>query len=358
MTLSSLRVATAPWDLSEPSALGFPANLAEKLEAGRVSGLLRGLHSVLVLREGKLLLERYYEGPDEDWGQSLGKVSFDAGTLHDLRSVTKSIVSLLYGIALERGLVPPPEAPLLEQFSEYDDLAADPERQALTVEHVLTMTLGLKWDEGRSYRDPENHEIAMERAEDRYRFVLERAVVAPPGSRWTYSGGCSALLGGLIARGTSQPLDAFATEALFAPLGITDFAWARGPDGIHSAASGLRLTPRDLARIGQLVLDEGRWEGRQLVPEAWLRASHQAAIATGDGLEYGRQWFLGEDYVHAFRERRRWIGAFGNGGQRLMILPSAQLLMVATAGNYNSPIDWVYPMRIWREILLDNLLTV
>ncbi len=354
---SSLPDATLaePFSKAAPEDLGFAGDLGDKLEAGRYSGLLRGLHSVLVMRAGQLLLERYYEGPDEDWGHQLGRVVFDAETLHDMRSVTKSIVNLLYGVALERGLVAPPEAPLLEQFPDYEDLAADPERAALTIEHALTMSLGLKWNEGMSYRDPANHEIAMEKAEDRYRFVLDRPVVAPPGSRWTYSGGCSALLGGLIARGAGKPLDRFAIEALFEPLGITDFGWAQGPDGIHSAASGLRLRPRDLAKIGLLVLNGGRWDGRQLVPKDWLEASHRPAIATGDGLEYGRQWFLGADYVPAFGEKQRWIAAFGNGGQRLMIMPSAELLMVVTAGNYNSPIDWVYPMRIWREILLANL---
>src|SRR5262249_3781630 len=161
-----------------------------------------------------------------------GRVSFGAETLHDLRSVTKSIVGLLYGIALERGLVPPPEAPLLPSFPEYPDLAADPQRMRLTVGHALPMTLGLAWDEiDRPYTDPANSEIAMENAADRYRFVLERPIVAEPGTRWTYSGGAVALIGALIARGAGKPLPEFAREALFEPLGISAFDWAAGQDG-------------------------------------------------------------------------------------------------------------------------------
>ena len=149
-------------------------------------------------------------------------------TLHDLRSVTKSIVGLLYGIALDRGLVPPPDAPLLAQFPEYSDLAADPRRARLTIAHALTMTLGMEWDEQRPYTDPANSEIAMENAPDRNRFILERPFVAAPGERWIYSGGAVALIGDLIAKGTGRTLPDFARQALFAPLGITTFEWAEG----------------------------------------------------------------------------------------------------------------------------------
>jgi CubicO group peptidase (beta-lactamase class C family) len=181
---------------------------------------------------------------------------FGPDTLHDLRSVTKSIVGLLYGIALDRGLVPPPEAPLLAQFPEYPELATDPQRARLTILHALTMTLGMEWDEQRPYTDPANSEIAMERAPDRYRYILERPFVAAPGERWIYSGGAVALLGHLIAKGAHTTLPEFARQALFAPLGITTFEWAEGADGVASAASGLRLRPMDLLRIGKLDLDQ------------------------------------------------------------------------------------------------------
>ncbi len=111
----------------------------------------------------------------------LGTVTFGPDTLHDLRSVTKSVVGLLYGIALDRRLVPPPDAPLLAQFPEYPDLAADPARALLTVENALTMTMGFAWDEQRPYTDPANSEIAMENAPDRYRYILDQPIVAAAG---------------------------------------------------------------------------------------------------------------------------------------------------------------------------------
>ena len=122
----------------------------------------------------------------------MGKVAFQADTLHDLRSVSKTIVGLLYGIALADGKVPPPDAPLLASFPEYADLAADPARNRWTIHHVLTMTMGTDWDElGVPYSDPTNSEIAMDTAPDRYRFVLGAPVVMEPGKRWIYNGGAT-----------------------------------------------------------------------------------------------------------------------------------------------------------------------
>jgi CubicO group peptidase (beta-lactamase class C family) len=358
----SVATGGAAWPAARPEDAGFAPDLLDKLDAGIRSGLLGGLHAVLVTRNDRLVLERYCQGADQDWGQPLGTVTFGPDTLHDLRSVTKSIVGLLYGIALDRHLVPPPEAPLLAQFPEYADLAADPARALLTVENALTMTMGFSWDEQRPYSDPANSEIAMETAPDRYRYILEQPIVAPAGKRWIYSGGAVALLGALIARGAEAKLQAFAQHALFAPLGIDAFEWAEGKDGIASAASGLRLRPRDLLRIGALVLANGQWDGQQIISRAWLETSFKPVIATSGGnlggIDYGRLWYLGEGAAPAFAEPRRWAGAFGNGGQRLWLMPDAGLAVAILCGNYNAPDQSATPSRIWREILLANLLRV
>ena len=127
--MSFASTAAAParhWKTAKPEEVGFVADLSERLEAGIRSGLLRDLHAVVVARSDRIVLERYYEGEDESWGRPIGRVAFGPDTLHDLRSVTKSVVGILYGIALDRGLVPPPEAPILSGFPEYADLAADP----------------------------------------------------------------------------------------------------------------------------------------------------------------------------------------------------------------------------------------
>lgn len=348
LTMPSLVAAT-----EAPS--GFSTDFADKFDAGIRSGLLRDVHSVLVWRAGNLVLERYYTGPDEAWGTPLGAVTFGPDTLHDLRSVTKSVVGLLYGIALDRGMVPPPDAPLLAQFPQYPDLAVDPQRARLTVANVLNMTLGMEWDEQRPYTDPANSEIAMENAPDRYRFILSRPIVEEPGKHWIYSGGDVALLGALIAKGSGTTLPEFARQALFEPLGIASFEWAKGRDGVASAASGLRLRPRDLLRIGQLVLAGGEWDGARIVSRAWLDASFKPVVDIGDGRQYGRLWYIARDVTPALSGPRRWIAGFGNGGQRLYLMPDADLAAVMFFGAYNTPDQWIAPSRIWREIVLASL---
>lgn len=334
---------------------GFDPMIGRKLVAGVESGLLRHLHVVLAERGGETVLESYGKGADEDWGRPIGDVEFGPETLHDLRSITKSIVSLLYGIALERGLVPRIDAPLLSEFSGYPDLAADPARMERTIEHALTMSLGMDWDETKPYTDPENSEIAMELAPDRYRYILERDLVAEPGTRWIYSGGATALIGRIIEIGTGQTLPEFARNVLFDPLGIETFKWSAGRDGTHSPASGVRLTAPDLLKIGRLVLNDGVWEGRSVVPEAWLRASLRPVLATGEGVDYGYFWFCGKAPVSALGGPVSWFGGFGNGGQRLFVCPQADVAAVIYSGNYNNWMAWIPPTRVWLEIILANL---
>jgi CubicO group peptidase (beta-lactamase class C family) len=308
-----------------PEQVGFAADLADRLDTVRGAGLLANVHSIVAARGGQVFLERYFAGVDSLRAKPLGVVHFTAETPHDLRSVSKSMVGLLYGIARGAGRVPPPEAPLLAQFPAYADLGADPDRQRLTVGHALSMTLGTAWDElSLPYSDPRNSEIAMDRAEDRCRFVLERPIVEPPGQRWIYNGGATAVLAHLIAAGTGQTLESFAQEALFTPLGITGATWHQGRDGVASAASGLRLRPQDLARIGALLLSQGRWNDRQLIPADWLRQAFTAAVSLPDGRRYGYHWYLGAVPMDDRVGGVHWeptVSAVGNGGQRLFLVP-------------------------------------
>lgn len=161
-----------------------------------------------------------------------------------------------------------------------------------TVAEVVAGT-GLEWREQVPYDSPANGEIAMMLAPDRWRYVLERPVVEPPGTRWNYSGGASELIGWLVARGTGVPLPEYARDVLFDPLGIGAFEWMAGHDGVASSASGLRLTPRDLARIGQAVLAGGRWRGRQVIPASWLDRALRPRVETAWGDGYGYQWYRG-----------------------------------------------------------------
>lgn len=314
--------------------------LEDQLRAAVEAGELPGLHSTVVDLNGTRLAEVYFTAEDEIWGRPIGPHEHGPDTLHDLRSVTKSIVGLLYGMALAEGKVPAPDQPLLAQFPDYADLHDGGARDRILIEHALTMQMGTDWNEDLPYSDPRNSEIAMERAQDRYRYVLDRPMVSDPGERWTYNGGAVALLGKLIADGTGMPLEAYAQARLFAPLGIEQFEWSKGADGVASAASGLRLTARDLAKIGALVANDGAHDGVQIVPQDWLAQSLQAKATLNGGIGYGYLWYL------AGSPPTQVAIAVGNGGQRLSVQPNAGLVVATYCGRYNDPNSWQTSLKV------------
>ena len=157
-----------------------------------------------------------------------------------------------------------------------------------------------------------------------------------------------------------RTLQEFAREALFEPLGISHTEWERGSDGEAIAASGLRLRLRDLARIGVMVLNGGQWNGRPVVPAAWLAASFAPAVSIPDGRRYGYQWYLGAVPMDDGAGGVRWeetVSAIGNGGQRLFLLPGLDLVVAVTAGNYDAPDQWRPPLAILRDVLLPAMRT-
>jgi CubicO group peptidase (beta-lactamase class C family) len=366
-------LAAAPfeWRKILPSDAGFASDLEARLDKLIADKRAWGLHSVLVVRGRRIVLERYFEADDSNWGQPLGVVHFGPDTLHNLYSVTKSVVALVYGVALAEGKVPPPSAPLYAQFPEYEDLvAADERRKQQTIAHALSMSLGARWNEiGLAYDSPANDEVGMELAKDRYRFVLERPVIGTPGKRWQYSGGATALLGRLIAKGTGRSLHDYARAVLFDPIGLGGTEWVTSKDtwvfrqsgtgdGEPIAASGLRMTPRDLARVGQLVLDNGTADGRQVVPAGWLAECFVPRVSVNELQRYGYQWYLGDmEFLAGGTVRlEHWVGCAGNGGQRLYVMPDLDLIIVVTAGNYSEPEQWIPPIRVVREVVLPSVL--
>jgi CubicO group peptidase (beta-lactamase class C family) len=328
---------------------GALAKLADAIRAGKYSNI----HGLLVVRSGKLVAEEYFSGDDERRGQKLGNVRFDAGTLHDLRSVTKSVTSALFGIAVASGAIRDLDAPVLSYFPEYQDLRT-PERLQIRLRDLLSMASGLEWDEAsRPYGDPLNSETAMDAASDRCRYVLSRPIAARPGEKFRYSGGDTLLLAAVIERATKLRLDKYAEQVLFGALGIERYEWISYPDGTPIAASGLRLLPRDIAKFGLLYLQRGQWHGTQVVPESWVKASATAQVRVSDrpfGFQnYGYQWWLGAARNEAHTP---WIMAVGHGGQRIMLIPSLDLVLVMTAGMYGNRAQ----TDITFEILLDGVL--
>src|SRR5262249_7517747 len=261
------------WPVAAPESVGLTSAtlcpMVEWLNASKESNV----HAVLVVRHGTLVFEHYFSGSDEAWGRPLGNVAFGPDVRHDERSATKSIVALLLGIAIDRGLIKSIDEPVLSFFPEYADLRT-PDKDRITLRHLITMSGGLEWHElDIPYTSAANSEIRMELAGDPYRFALEQPVVGPPGGVWKYNSGATELVAAVLKKAAGKPVDDFARELLFAPLGITDVEWPRYTNGNAIAGGALRLRPRDLAKFGQLVLQRGVWEGTQVVAASWIDAA-------------------------------------------------------------------------------------
>jgi len=323
------------WITASPESVGLDGARLCGISA-RLKEMEADVHSVVIVRHGKLVFEQYFPGYDEPWGQVGAPHEFDASTRHDMRSASKSVVSLLVGIAIDRKLIASADQPALKFFPEYADVKS-PGWDQITLRHLLTMSSGLQWDENRGWNDPKNDEPHLGSEADPIRYVLSKPVAKPPDARWTYNGGSTDLLGNILERVSGKPLEAFAREVLFQPLGITNLEWMNYPkNGKVSAASGLRLRPRDAAKIGQLVLNHGAWDGKQIVAADWVEQSIKPrfqAIGYFSGLFfYGQQWWLGRSIVDG--SEVKWIAAMGSGGQRVFIVPDRDLVVMTTSGLY------------------------
>ena len=322
-----------PQSLS-PTAAGFDEDLLHACTAD-FAGASTNFHSLLIERGGQLVSEQYRRGHDKPLADGVERMTtFDACTRHDIRSISKTITALLWGIADAQGKTPPLETPVLTLYPELKHLAGEG-REKITLGHLLTMTNGLDWNEEGNYGSLLNDEFGLYWHSSQARYLFSRKLVHPPGVHFTYCGANTAVLAEILVRSVATPLAAYAEKVLFAPLGITDWLWVNDYRGRPLAFAGLELRPRDLLRIGRLALDGGKAGAVQVVPEAWIKASLMARVHTDDGLDYGYFWWLGE--VDAIGAARRYAAGFGNGGQRIFIVPDLDLAVAITAGNYNLP---------------------
>ena len=307
--LAAAAVDEAPWPRSTPEEQGVDSRaLASFLE--RVQSQDRDLHSLLVLRHGHLILECYVH-------------PYDAGTLHNVKSVSKSVLGALAGIGLEEGDLPELHAPVAELLPGLLGDGADPRKRQITLRHLLTMTSGLDLDEN----GPITEEIFS--SQDWVAATWERPVVAQPGSVFVYSTALTHTFSAVLTHQTGQTASEYAAAHLFGPLGITDYQWVLGPQGHSFGGAELFMRPRDMARFGMLYLNGGRSMGRQIVPAEWVAASTRNQIGTIPAeARYGYWWWLYRD-EHPV--------ATGANGQMVGVSPAQDLVVVMTAADPELP---------------------
>ena len=289
-------------------------------------------HSLLIAKNSKLVYENYFSGTDEISGKKLGYIDHAIDDLHDCRSISKSITSLCIGIAIDQGLIKSLDEPIGQYFPEYENYF-DAQKRQITIKHLLTMTAGFEWNEDVSYRDLKNSELQMDVSSDPIKYILSRPITSPPGTKWNYNGGESQLLAQIILKASGMAIDKFAEKNLFKPLGINKDEWLTLKENMPAAASGLRLRSRDLLKIGLLYMDNGLWQGKQIVDKEWTNISLSSVVSRGTEKGYGFQFWTYNEVVNG--KSIHVAEAKGNGGQRIFFVKELNLLVVITAGNYN-----------------------
>ncbi|MGH8049235.1 MAG: serine hydrolase domain-containing protein [Arenimonas sp.] len=335
------------WTIGANADNGFDTNALHKTIEASLDGPFN-IHSVIVERHGNLVAEYYQGGRDRSiYGLISAPHSFNPDEKHDVRSIGKSVTSLLFGIALQQGSIGETSTPVLDFYPELDKLAT-PGKKLITLEDLLNMSTGLRWQEGESFF---NDELDLMWKDNIPEYVLSHELEGTPGTAFRYNGGGTALLADIISKKTHQSLDEYADDNLFQPLGIRDWEWVSDLHGRPMSFNGLRMRPRDLLKIGRLVLDNGRWHNKQIVPNAWIEASLTPKFDTGvRDFRYGYQWWAGT--VEWQGKKIPWHAGFGNGGQRLYIVPDLDLAIVTTAGAYDELPTAIRVNDLLQEIVL------
>ncbi|MFZ3264458.1 MAG: serine hydrolase [Terriglobales bacterium] len=341
-----------PWPKATPESVGMDPSAVASFDADLASGKYPYVDSMLIIRRGKNVWERNYPHNYAkiyyDEARTKGPLNarltgiynyfdpqyhpyYEGSNAHTMQSITKTVTSVVMGIVIGRGEFHAElDAPILQFFDIFRIRNLDDRKRRITLRDLLTMRSGLDWEEDVPYNDPHNGSSAMEALDDWVQYVIDRPMAHEPGTFFAYSSGVSQLLGYIFQRATGQDIESYAAEHLFKPLGFQHHYWKHTPLGLVDTQGGLFLRPHDLAKIGDLYLRDGKWNGQRIVPSDWIRQSITPSTDARLGMKYGYQWWL---IPHGPAGERLAWAALGLGGQRLLVLPEEQLIMVFTGWN-------------------------
>ncbi len=336
------------WSISSPeeqklnSSLLF--ELVDKIEKGDD---YPNLHSLLIVRNGYLIIEKYFNG-------------YHAERLQWLQSATKSFTSALIGIAIGQGKIKSIDEKILSFFTDISDIQnLDSRKKSIKLQDILTMRSGTDYHQ-RGSNSPHFQRLKSDLSWDH--FYLNRPMVNDPGNRFQYDSGGIDLLASILKKTTGVSAEQFAKKHLFTPLGIKRIRWDKNKDGNTKTAGGLFLLPRDMAKFGLLYLRSGKWGNEQIIPEWWIEESVKTHVRffgdrPGRDIGYGYLWWILEPYSDGTGEHSIY-SARGALGQYLFIIPDYHIVIVVTGGmenidNFLKPIEFLYS-TILPSVLMDK----
>ena len=343
------------WPRATPAALGLNGAVIDSLDAEIKSGAYGNVDRMLIIRHGTIAFDgRYlhdYDAIYRDSARVQGALNshdntgpynyynpwwhpfYQRGTLHSLQSVTKTVASVVIGVAITRGDFPSIDTPVLTFFDTTKVANIDDRKRRMTVRHLLTMTGGIDWNENLPYIDPNNTATGLEASADWVQFTINRPMMREPGTVFNYSSGESSVLAYVFSQATGMDLEEYAARHLFTPIGIEHWFWKRTPSGSLDTEGGLYLDATDLARIWYLYTQRGMWNGTRIVSDDWVKLSTSPLISVGNrpgGAQYGLKWWLYPDPIDP--SKFVWSGS-GFGGQAPMAFPDLDLIVVFNAWN-------------------------
>jgi CubicO group peptidase (beta-lactamase class C family) len=347
--------SSAKWAVSTPEKLRLDANVLARFDAEIARGKYGNIDSMLVIRHGRIAYDRVYKHDYDriyrEQARTPGALNahhftgpynyfnpwwhpyYRRGDLHSLQSISKTVTSVVIGVAVDRQQFPSIDTPIMQYFSDRQVANLDDRKRRITIRHLLTMTSGFSWKEIEvSYDHPENSCSLMEASADWVQYAIDAPVSDEPGTRFNYNSGATILLAYIFHKITGQDIDEYAAKNLFAPLGIFRYHWKRTPWGLADSEGGLYLDRHDLAKIGYLFHRNGVWGGKQIISPDWIKASLASAstVPWRSGVKYGFSWWL---LPYGKADPRLAFAGEGLGGQRLVVLPEYDLVLVVNAWN-------------------------
>jgi CubicO group peptidase (beta-lactamase class C family) len=315
------------WLTSNPSSAGVDIGRIQEMVRAVADEELLFTHSVLIARQGKLVVEEYFYG-------------FNRDTWHDMRSASKTIASTLIGLAIEENYIKDVHATALSFFPYYRYYANwDARKARITIHDCLTMSSGLDAnDSDRRSAASEGTYQSQTQQPDWIKLALDAQMINDPGAQPLYGGANPLILGGILSQAIDEPVEWFAHRILFDPLGIKNYKFFLDPTGIVYMGGGMYMRPRDMLKYGQLYLNGGVWKGKRILSEKWIRESWdqygRLAPLDRNGHQYGYLWWHHEYNVGG--RTVKTMEARGNGGQYIFVVPSLDLVVVITAGNFRT----------------------
>ena len=323
-------------DEESSKELGLSYSQLQKMERAIKTKELTKITSILISRHGKIAYESYFE-------------ECNRNSLHNTRSATKTVTGMLMGIALDRGFVSGINIPVVSFFDDKRKkmMNPDPRKEKITIEDFLTMSSLLECNDSNQYS--RGNEERMSLVEDWIQFTLDLPIrgfpgwirkpsESPYGRSFSYCTAGVVTLGGILAKATNRPVEDFAREVLFAPLGIDSFEWEFTPLGLAMTGGGLRLRSLDLLKLGQLYLNGGAWNNERVISESWVRESIRPHVRIDDSTEYGYLWWLRTFRLHLDNGKKQEFAYLmqGNGGNKVAVFPALDLVCVITSTNYGT----------------------